>query len=56
MGTHDLSEGSEDICIRLAQLNDTFLSFGGKAEKTPDINGVVYAIGHSGTDTLLDAP
>ncbi len=31
MGAHDLSGCSEDICIRLAQPDDTFLPFGGKA-------------------------
>ena len=46
MGAHDLSGGSEDICIRFAQHGDTFLPFGGEAEETPDSGEVVYAVGH----------
>ncbi len=46
MGAHDLGGSSEDICIRLAQPEDTFLPFGGEAEETPDSGEVVYAVGH----------
>lgn len=46
MGAHDLSGCSEDICIRFALPDDTFLPFGGETEETPDINEVVYAVGH----------
>lgn len=45
MGAHDLGS-SEDICIRLAQLDDTFLPFGSDTEEKPDIGEVVYAVGH----------
>lgn len=46
MGAHDLSGGSEDICIRFAQQGDTFLPFGSEAEETPDLGEVIYAVGH----------
>lgn len=46
MGAHDLGGSKEDICIRLAQPDDTFLPFGGDAEETPDVGEVVYAVGH----------
>ena len=45
MGAHDLGGSSEDICIRLARPEDTFLPFGGDAEETPDAGEVVYAVG-----------
>ena len=46
MGAHDLGGGSEDICIRLARPDDTFLPFGGDTEETPDVGEVVYAVGN----------
>ena len=46
MGAHDLGNGSEDICIRLAQPGDTFFPFGGEAGETPDSSEVVYAVGN----------
>jgi len=46
MGAHDLGNGSEDICIRLAQPGDTFFPFGGEAGETPDNREVVYAVGN----------
>ena len=45
MGAHDLGKSSEDICIRLARPDDTFLAFGGEKDETPDLDEVVYAIG-----------
>lgn len=46
MGAHDLSDSSDDICIRLANDGDTFLPFGADIEETPDVGEVVYAVGH----------
>lgn len=46
MGAHDLGDGNEDICIRLAQSGDTFLPFGGVTEESPDNGEVVYAVGN----------
>lgn len=34
MGAHDLGKSSEDICIRLARPDDTFLAFGGEKDET----------------------
>lgn len=45
MGAHDLGDGSDDICIRLAEDRDTFLPFGADTEEKPDIGEVVYAVG-----------
>ena len=46
MGAHDLGSDSEDICIRLAKPDDTFLPFGGDAEESPESGEVVYAVGN----------
>lgn len=46
MGAHDLGGSSEDMRIRLAQPEDTFLPFGSETEETPDAGEVVYAVGH----------
>ena len=45
MGAHDLSAGSDDICVRLAREGDTFLPFGSTDEESPDAGEVVYAVG-----------
>lgn len=45
MGAHDLGGSSEDICIRLARPDDTFLAFGAETEETPDPGEVVYSVG-----------
>lgn len=46
MGAHDIGGSSEDICIRLARLEDRFLPFGSDIEETPDAGEVIYAVGH----------
>ena len=46
MGAYDLDGSKEDICIRLARPEDTFLEFGGEKEETPDLGEVVYAVGN----------
>ncbi len=46
MGAHDLGGSSDDMRIRLAQPEDTFLPFGSETEETPDAGEVVYAVGH----------
>ncbi len=46
MGAHDLGGSSNDICIRLAQPEDTFLPFGSDTEEKPDAGEVVYAVEH----------
>ncbi len=46
MGAHDLAGSSDDIQIRLAMPEDTFLPFGSDTEETPDTGEVVYAVGH----------
>ena len=59
MGAHDLGKSSEDICIRLARPDDTFLAFGGEKDETPDLDEVVYAIGLGGkakTEKSLPLP
>ncbi len=45
MGAHDLGGSDEDICIRPAQPDDTFLPFGCDTEETPDVGEVVYSVG-----------
>ena len=45
MGAHDISNQNEDICIRVAQPDDTFLPFGSEIEENPDVGEVVYAVG-----------
>lgn len=45
MGAHDLSDESEDICIRLATEGDTFIPFGSETEEFVEPNEVVYAVG-----------
>ena len=46
MGAHDLGGSSDDMHIRLAQPEDTFLPFGSETEESPDAGEVVYAVGH----------
>ena len=46
MGAHDLGGSSDDMRIRLAKVEDTFLPFGSETEETPDAGEVVYAVGH----------
>lgn len=46
MGAHDLSNQNEDIYIRVAQSDDTFLPFGSEIEENPEVGEVVYAVGH----------
>ena len=53
MGAHDLGKSSEDICIRLARPDDTFLAFGGEKDETPDLDEVVYAIGQTYSFPLM---
>ena len=45
MGTHDLSRSSEDIEMRYAQDEDTFVPMGSKEVEKPDLDEVVYAVG-----------
>lgn len=45
MGAHDLSDESEDICIRLANEKDTFIPFGSETVESVEPNEVVYAVG-----------
>lgn len=46
MGAHDLGGSDNDICIRLARPDDTFLPFGSEEEEKPDSGEVVYAVGN----------
>lgn len=45
IGAHDLKDAGEDICVRFAREDDTFLPFGGEAEETPEVGEAVYAVG-----------
>lgn len=46
MGTHDLSLSEEDIEMRPAAENDTFLPFGEVTQEDVPAGEVVYAVGH----------
>lgn len=46
MGEHDLGDSHENICIRFAQVEDTFLPFGSDTEEVPDTGEIIYAVGH----------
>lgn len=46
LGAHDITGGSEDICVRLSEEGDTFLPFGKEKEEVPNVGEVVYAVGN----------
>ena len=53
MGAHDLGKSSEDICIRLARPDDTFLAFGGEKDETLMCHKVTQKITDSRHNSVM---
>ncbi len=45
MGTHDLGISDEDIVVRFARGDETFIPFGAQESEHPDAGEVIYAVG-----------